>query len=222
MSLFALLASGITLSGVAAVVALVHWCSRIAGRRSRHLALAFLLSYMAVLVVRPAAWPVIDLAVLVGAAGAVLLLEGGLVSPPAVVAFLCVAATVDVLSMSGGLSRLLIERYRDGTSQLLLYLTLVAPVRGRPVPIVGIGDLLVAGMAATALIRLRLRAVAVMGSIASGLLAALAYGLWRGGAPAVPFIATAVLVLVWRHSLRGSRRAASSGPLGTDSCAGGL
>jgi hypothetical protein len=31
---------------------------------------------------------------------------------------------------------------------------------------------------------------------------ALAYGLWRGGAPALPFIAVAVLFLVWRHSSR--------------------
>ncbi len=114
--------------------------------------------------------------------------------------FLGVAAVVDIVSMSGGVSRMLIEQYRDGTSELLLYLTLVAPIRGRAIPIVGIGDLLVGGAAATALLRLGLRPVAVMGAIAIGLLSALAYGLWRGGAPAVPFIAVAVLVLVWHHS----------------------
>jgi hypothetical protein len=45
--------------------------------------------------------------------------------------------------MSGGLSNMLIERYRDGSSDLLLYLTLVVPIRGRAIPIVGIGNLLV-------------------------------------------------------------------------------
>jgi hypothetical protein len=160
---------------------------------------------------------VIDLAVLAGAVGGVLLLERGLRTPAAVTAFLVVAAVVDVLSVSGGVSRMLIERYREGTSDLLLYLTLVVPIRGRAIPIVGIGDLLVGGAAAVALIRLGFRPVAVMGTLAIGLLTALAYGLWRGGAPAVPFIAAAVLFLVWRHSIRptgqsGGDRAALAEP----------
>jgi hypothetical protein len=72
------------------------------------------------------------------------------------------------------------------------------PVHGHAIPIVGIGDLFVGGAAATALLRLGLRPAAVMGMIAVGLLSALAYGLWRGGAPALPFIAVAVFFLVWR------------------------
>jgi hypothetical protein len=134
--------------------------------------------------------------------GGVLWLERGLRTPGAVIAFLVVAAVVDLLSVSGGVSRLLIERHRQGTSDLLLYLTLVVPIRDHAVPIVGIGDLLVGGTAATALLRLGLRPVGVMVTFAIGLLAALAYGLWRGGAPAVPFIAAAASLLVWRHSIR--------------------
>jgi hypothetical protein len=92
---------------------------------TRPLAVAFLVAYCAMPVLRPSPWPVIDVAVLTGAVGGVLLLEGGLRTPGAVVAFLAVASAVDVASMSGGLSRTLVERYRSGAGDLLLYLTLV-------------------------------------------------------------------------------------------------
>ncbi len=157
-----------------------------------------LLTYGAALVLRPSAWPVIDLAVLAGAVGGVLLIEGGLQTPAAVAVILGVAAVVDLLSFSGGFTHVLIERYRGDSGNLLLYLCLVMPVHGRVIPIVGIGDLFVGGAASAALLRLGLRPAAVMGTIAIGLLSALAYGLWRGGAPALPFIAVAVFFLVWR------------------------
>jgi hypothetical protein len=143
-----------------------------------------------------------DLAVLAGAIGGVLLIEGGLQTPGSVAVFLAVAAVVDLLSFSGGFTHILIRRYATGSGNSLLYLCLVMPVHGRVIPIVGIGDLFVAGSAATALLRLNLRPAAVIGTIAIGLLSALVYGIWRGGAPALPFIAVAVSVLVWRHSVR--------------------
>jgi hypothetical protein len=205
-SLFSLLAAGITLGGLVAVVSAARLLPRLFPSLTKVVAGLFLLCYAAVLVLRPSAWPVIDLAVLLGAAAGVLLLEGGLRSPGAVAAFLGTAAVVDVLSMSGGLSNMLIERYRDGSSDLLLYLTLVVPIRGRAIPIVGIGDLLVGGAAATALLRLGLRPVAVVGTIAIGLLSALAYGLWRGGAPALPFVAAAVFLLVRWHPIGAAER----------------
>jgi hypothetical protein len=200
-SLFAILAAFVTLGGLGAVVWTARLVPRMAHPWTTALATGLLLTYATALVLRPAAWPVMDLAVLTGAVGGVLLLERGLRTPAAVAAFLGVAGLVDILSVSGGVSRMLIERYREGTSDLLLYLTLVVPIRGRVIPIVGIGDLLVGGAAAAALFRLGLRPVAVAGTFAVGLLTALAYGLWRGGAPAVPFIAAAVFVLVWRHSI---------------------
>jgi len=206
-SLFSALAAAVTVGGLAVVV----WAARLAGAispsRRRLLAGALLLTYGAAVMLRPSAWPVIDLAVLVGAVGGVLLIEGGLQTPGAVAVFLGVAAVVDLLSFSGGFTHVLIERYRGGSGNLLLYLCLVMPVHGRALPIVGIGDLFVGGAAATALLRLGLRPAAVLGTIAIGLLSALAYGLLRGGAPALPFIAVAVFFLVWRHSARPAKRA---------------
>jgi len=199
-SLFSVLVAAVTVGGLVVVA----WASRLSGAispwRRRLLACAVLLTYAAALMLRPPAWPVINLAVLAGAVGGVLLIQGGLPTPGSVAVFLCVAAVVDLLSFSGGFTHILIERYRGGSGNLLLYLCLVMPVHGHTIPIVGIGDLLVGGVAATALLRLGLRPALVIGAVAVGLLSALAYGLWRGGAPAIPFIAIAVVFLVWRHS----------------------
>ncbi len=211
VSLFSFLAAAVTVGGLAAVV----WAALLAGAispsRRRLLAGALLLTYGAALMLRPPAWPVSDLAVLAGAVGGVLLIEGGLQTPASVAVFLGVAAVVDLLSFSGGFTHILIEQYRGGTGSLLLYLCLVMPVHGRVLPIVGIGDLFVGGSAATALLRIGLRPAAVVGAVAGGLLSALAYGLWRGGAPALPFIAAAVFLLVWEHSTRKSRSASRNG-----------
>jgi hypothetical protein len=201
-TVFSLLAAVVTLGGLAVVVWAARFGSRLFARRARHAAFTSILLYGATLILRPSSWLVGDLAVLLGAAGGVQLIEGGLKTPGAVAAFLSVAAVVDVISMSGGLSRMLVEAYRQGTSDFLLYLTLTVPIRGQVVPIVGIGDLLVGGAAAVALLRLGFGRAPVMGAMAAGLMAALAYGLWRGGAPAVPFIAVAVIALVWRRSAR--------------------
>jgi len=210
-SLFSVLAAAITLGGLAIVVSAARLILRFRPRQTNLMAAIFLFVYGAVLVLRPAPWPIIDVAVLAGAAGGALLIQAGLRSPGSVAVFLAVAAAVDLVSMSGGLSRILIEKYRTGASDTLLYLTLVAPIRGRVVPIVGIGDLLVGGAAAVALIRLGLRPLAVMGAISVGLLAALMYGLWRGGAPALPFVAGAVVPLVLWHLSKLKKRDSQAG-----------
>ena len=200
--LFSALAAAVTVASFATVV----WISRIAGRmpssRKRLLAWGLLAAYAAVLVFRPMAWAVIDLGVLAGAIGGVLLIEGALQAAAAVAVFLSVAAIVDVLSMAGGLSRIMIEGFRTGSSRLLLYVALVSPVRGSTIPIVGISDLFVGGSAAVALVRLKLRPKVVMGTMSAGFLAAVAYGLWRGPTPALPFLAVAVWLLFWRHAQR--------------------
>src|ERR1035438_6185013 len=115
-SQFSLLAAGITVDGLAIVVLAARSVHRLLPSPKRILAGSFLLIYGMILVLRPSAWPFIDLAVLTGAVGGVLLLEGGLQTKATVVVFLSVAAIVDVGSMSGGLSHLLVERYRTGTS----------------------------------------------------------------------------------------------------------
>ncbi len=200
-ALLYLVAAAVTLFGLAAVVSAARLACAVSRSRIRLLAGALLLSYAAALVLRPSVWPLSDLAVLAGAVGGLLLLEGGLQTPPAVVAFLAVAAVVDCVSFSGGFTHLLMERYRTGANDWLLYLSLAIPVQGHAIPIVGIGDLFIGGSAATALLRLGYPPAVVMGTIAAGLMAALAYGIWRGGAPAVPFLAVAVFVLIWRRSV---------------------
>ena len=200
--LFSALAAAVTVAGFAIVV----WISSVARRmppwRKRLLAFGLLAAYAAVLVFRPMEWPIIDLAVLAGAIGGVLLIEGALQTAAAVAVFLSVAAIVDVLSMAGGLSRIMIEGFRTGSSRLLLYVALVSPVRGSTIPIVGISDLFVGGSAAVALVRLKLNPVAVMSAMIGGFLSAVAYGLWRGPTPALPFLALAVWLLFWRHDQR--------------------
>jgi len=210
-TLLLILATTVTIGGLVVVVWGASQVLRLAPSRARLLAGILLLIYGAVLIFRPSAWLVIDTAVLIGAVGATVLIGGSLSSSGAVVAMVVAAAAVDILSVSGGLTRAIIDGYREGTSDLLLYLGLVVPIGGRLTPIVGISDLLIGGSAAVALIRLGLRPVAVIGAIAIGLLGALVYGIWRGGVAALPFIAIAVLLLVWRNSAKSSR------PVGGDS-----
>jgi hypothetical protein len=155
---------------------------------------------------RPLEWPVIDLAVLAGAIGGVIWFERGVQSAPALVVFITVAAVMDFISMmSGGLTRVLVEHYEKGTSGLLMYLALVAPFHGSTIPIIGISDLFIGGCVALGLIRLKLRPAEVIGTLLVALLAPLAIGLWRGGAPAVPFMAVAVYFLLWRRAQRLAR-----------------
>ncbi len=200
-----ILATIVTICGLIVVVWGANQVLRLVPFRARLLAGILLLIYGAIIIFRPPAWPVINIAVLIGAIGAVILIEGSLSSSGAIVTMLLVAATVDILSVSGGLTRAIIDGYQDGTSNLLLYLTLVVPINGRLIPIVGISDLFIGGATTVALIRLGLRPIAVIGAISIGLLGALVYGIWRGGVAALPFIAVSVLILVWRNSASSSQ-----------------
>ena len=137
-TLLLILATIVTIGGLVVVVWVASQVLRLASFRARLLAGILLLIYGAVLILRPSAWPVIDIAVLIGAVGATVIFGGSLTSYGAVVALLVTAAAVDIFSVSGGLSRGIIEGYKDGSSDLLLYLTLVMPIGGRLIPIVGI------------------------------------------------------------------------------------
>jgi hypothetical protein len=203
--LFSLLAAAVTVAGFSTVVWISWLAMALPPGWRRLLAIGFLASYGAVLLFRPMAWTVIDLAVLAGAIGAVVLFQGALQSPAAVAMFLSVAAIMDLISMAAGLSRIVIESLQTGSSHLLLYLALVSPVRGYTIPIVGISDLFVGGSAAVALMRLKLPPMAVMGTMSAGLLTAVAFGLWRGPTPALPFLSVAVLLLLWRRAQRFAR-----------------
>jgi hypothetical protein len=183
------LATAVTFAGSFLTAAITVALGRT--RYQRAAGAIMLACYLAALALRPPVGLASNALVLAGAAGGVLLLVGRL-TPPAVLAFLIVASLADLLSFSGGLTRRITDAYRSGASDLLLYLSLVAPFRGRTIPIVGIGDLFVVGASAAGLIASGWRWPATAAVIAAGLVAALLFGIWRGGAPAVPFIAGAV------------------------------
>lgn len=205
--LFSALAALVIAAGFATVVWLSGIAAGIPLPRRRLLACGLLAAYAAAVYFRPLEWQVIDLAVLAGAIGAVIWFERALQTAVAVVVFITVAALIDLISMmsSGGLTRALVEHYQKGTSGLLVYLALVAPFHGSTIPIVGIGDLFIGGCVALGLIRLKLSPARVIGTLLVVLLAALAVGLWGGGAPAVPFLAVGVYFLLWRRAQRFAR-----------------
>jgi hypothetical protein len=177
LTLFSVLCAAATLGGFTVVAGASRLVNARLQSRKWHIKVALLLTYAAAIAFRPSGWVVTDLAVLTGALGGALWVEGGLMTPPSVAVFLTVAGAVDYVSMSGGLSKVIVDRYRTGQSTLLEYLSLDIPVRGHAIPVVGIGDLIVGGAAAAALIRLGLRPVSVLGTMAAGFLTALAYGL---------------------------------------------
>lgn len=193
------------MAGLVAVVWAAYSVSKFVPRFARLTAVLFLILYGVILIFQPSSWVVMDLMVLLGAIGGAVLIGSSLSSSRSVAVFLVTAAIVDIISLSSGFSRMIIDRYQAGSSDLLLYLTLVVPIGARLVPIIGISDLLVGGSAATALFRNGLNRIAVIGAIAIGFIAALAYGLWRGGAPGLPFIAITVSLLVWRSSTDAMR-----------------
>lgn len=192
-----ILATIFTIGGFVSVAWIARLILWMAPFKARLLAGILLLIYASLIFLRPASWLIIDIAVLVGAIGAAVILGGSLRSAGAVLTMLVTAAVVDILSVSGGLSRIIIDQYQEGTSDLILYLVLVLPIDSRLLPIVGISDLLLGGSAASALIRLGFKPIPVFGMIALGFLGALAYGIWQGGAPALPFIAAASFLLLW-------------------------
>jgi len=200
--LFSALAAAVTVAGISTVVWIAYLAGRVPRPQRRLIGGGLLMISCLTLAFRPMAWTVIDLAVLAGAAGAVIWFEKALQAPIAVAVFLTVASVLDVISVIAGPSRMLMEGLRSGSSYLLLYLALVAPVHGHPIPIVGISDLFVGGSAAAALIRLGLRPMAVMGAVTVSLLCALAFGIWLGPAPAIPFLAAAAWCLVVRDTRR--------------------
>ena len=87
-SLFSVLAAAVTVGGLAVVVSVSRLARAISPSGRRLFTCALLITYGAALTLRPPAWPVIDLAVLAGAVGGVLLIEGGLQTPASVAVFL--------------------------------------------------------------------------------------------------------------------------------------
>jgi hypothetical protein len=71
-TLFAVLAAGVTLAGLVAVVCIARTIPRISAGWTKPVAGLLLLAYGATLVLRPSGWLLTDLAVLTGSVGGVL------------------------------------------------------------------------------------------------------------------------------------------------------
>jgi hypothetical protein len=195
--------SVITLAGTTAVIVAALAIERGARTAVKPLVWMSVALYALALILRPSAWWMSDAAVLIAATGGTLLLSPGLRSQGSVITFLVVATVADLVSFSGGVTRWIVDDYQSGSGTLLLYLTLTAPMGGRILPIVGIGDLVVAGTAALALARLRFGLPTLLLAISGGLVAALAYGIQFRGAPAVPFITLVLGIVVWYRRFHG-------------------
>jgi hypothetical protein len=196
--MFATVALLTVLAASALVCVGVAQALRIAPRPRLVLAIALLTGYSGVCVWQPGAWWFADAALLLAAAAGGLLIGRFLGSTGAVVAFCVTIAVVDLFSFGGGLTRHIMESYREGESRLLLYLTVSVPYGGAVRPIAGVGDLLILASLFSALVRLghsKLRAFLVP---TAGLTAALLVGLVRGGVAALPFVAVVtILYVLW-------------------------
>lgn len=160
--------------------------------------------YALVISASPVWWLAGDIAVIAFALVAGMLIGNTLRSRIAIVTFCVVAAVVDVLSVSGGITHTIVESYRSGRSDLLINLTIAVPVRDSIRPIVGIGDLIILASLFSGFNRLKHRGLWQFAAPASGLAIALGVGLAIGGAPALPFISGTTLIYVFVRS-RGAR-----------------
>jgi hypothetical protein len=182
-----------TVSSALACFAGVVALERLPSRFRMHLGIGVSLVYLAVLVVQPGSpWFVSSLLVMMVAVAMGRMIGRGFSSRGAILTFLIVVAVVDLLSFSGGLTRWIIEGYRTGESQLLYYLSISVPLRGRPVPVVGIGDLVIVSGLFRGLRTLSFSTPEVVGILLLGLTVALGVGLAHGGIAALPFISASV------------------------------
>jgi hypothetical protein len=161
-------------------------------------AAGLVLLYGSVLILRPGGVFVGDAALLFGAVGAATLIAFGVRSTVALATFCIVAAVSDVASFSGGFTRHVSDAYQAGESDLLRFLAFTIPYGGRLRPIVGVGDLIVAGTVAAALAGSGHAASRAILVPAVGLVTALFIALIVGGISAIPFIAATTLAyLAW-------------------------
>lgn len=149
--------------------------------------------------------------VLGSAVGAGVLLQRFVPTAGALVALSVAASVADIISFSTGPTRWLLEGPAGETWAGLPYLAVTLPMTGRPVPVVGIGDLLLFTAFFLGLTRLGVKRAASFVALASGLLVALGVGLLRGGTFGIPFMAVGVLLLLVPTIRRERRDGAVSG-----------
>lgn len=120
-------------------------------------------------------------------------------STASVLAFLTTAAIVDLLSFSHGLTARILEAYRTNGSEILRSLAVFVELGGREYAVVGVSDIAILTAAYLGL-------ALATGSkwepglwLLAGLLAAFLVGVFSGGAPGMPFMATAAWAFVARR-----------------------
>jgi len=196
------IAFGATLGSLTVIFAAIRWLDTLAPRLRAFLLGAGIAAYALMIWSRPASYWISDTGVLLASIVGAFMLGGLLGSRSAVVAFCLAVALVDILSSSGGLTRHLLDQYRESGSGLLPYLAVLMTIDGKRMAVIGIGDLVVSGALFLGLHRLGFHAPGAAGVLAASIVVAFVIGWILNGIPALPFIAAGVIAYV---ILRGRR-----------------
>ena len=189
------------------IIILLAWCLYAGTRLTHQLtrpwlwrALVIILATYAILLrTQGSPWLISDFTVLLVALLAASTIGLTLTSSLALVAFCITAGIVDFFSFSGGLTSEIIAKYAQGHHLLLQYLSITAPLSGRIIPIIGIGDLIILGSVYYVLPQIGHQSWLTFLAPLVGLLSALVVGLLKGGIYAIPFIGGATCVyLLWK------------------------
>jgi hypothetical protein len=112
----------------------------------------------------------------------------------------------DIVSFTVGPTRALLDRFGGSTGTLVPYLAVTIAWRGQQVPVAGIGDLILLGVFFLGLRQVGFRAWAGWAVPTLGLLVALAVGLVAGGVFGIPFMAAAVVAVLYARRRRAQVR----------------
>lgn len=156
------------------------------------------ISYGVLLVWQPAPPWISNLGVLLAGSCLGFLLGRVLGSAAAVLTFLTTAAVVDLFSFSDGITNRIIEAYRSGGSAILRFLAVFVEAGGREYAVVGVSDIAILAAAYVGFWKATGVEWESAGWLLIGLLAAFVVGTLTNGAPGIPFLAAAGLVVFLR------------------------
>jgi hypothetical protein len=118
---------------------------------------------------------------------------------------LIVAAIVDLISAHAGPSRWLVDQAQNARGlPALQFLAVSLRLKGKLVPVIGVGDLMFFAAVVSVVRRLGWSEASTFAAPLAGILAALGVGLLTGFTPALPFLAGAVLA--WGYALNSTSR----------------
>ncbi len=117
---------------------------------------------------------------------------------------LIVAAIVDLISVHAGPSRWLVDQAQNAHGvRLLQFLAISIHLKGRLVPVIGVGDLMFFTAVVSVVRRLGWSETAALVVPLAGILAALGVGIATGFTAALPFLAGAVFLYAYRAKSLG-------------------